>query len=309
MTTKDYYEELGVSPGASEKEIKQAYRKLARQYHPDVNAGNQQAEERFKAVNEAYQTLSDPEKRQRYDVMRQQQQQWRHLGGSGDVDWQQWQNVAGGHVYTNTVTPEDMRDIFGNSDIFADLFGGVFRSGVGMDYQSPPPRGRDIETNTEITLEEAFHGTRRVIQTGDRRIEARIPPGVHIGSRVRLAGQGNPGSLDGPAGDLFLVIEVQPHSRFKRDGDDINVSVPIDFYTAALGGEVRVTTLDGSVMLKIPPQTQAGKTFRLRGKGMPHLAKPEERGDMYARIEIVLPESLSVEELETLRTLKEQRHV
>jgi len=156
-------------------------------------------------------------------------------------------------------------------------------------------------------LEEAFSGTTRSIQIADRRIEAKIPPGVYTGARVRLAGQGEPGRQGGPDGDLYLFIRVAPHATFERDGDDLFVEVPVDIYTAALGGEVHVPTLDGAVMLKIPPQTQSGRTLRLRGKGMPRLDDPTTRGDLYARVRLVLPEPLSERELQALRELAATR--
>jgi curved DNA-binding protein len=156
----------------------------------------------------------------------------------------------------------------------------------------------------ELTLEEAFSGTTRAIQSSGRRIEARIPAGVRSGSRVRLAGQGHPGMGDAPAGDLYLVVHVLPHEQFERDNDDLIYTVPVDIFTAAAGGEVRVPTLEGAVMLKIPPRTQADRTFRLRGKGMPRLDRPGERGDLYARVKLVLPETLTDGTVETLRSLK-----
>jgi curved DNA-binding protein len=307
MQMKDYYKELEISPDADEKTIKQAYRRLARQYHPDVNAGDDAAAERFKAINEAYQTLGDAEKRKAYDDMRQRGQYWRNFGTGGDADWSEWQAANGGRAYTNTVSPEDLRDIFGNSDIFNDIFGAAYGAGAPGGGQPQPRRGRDIDAVVELTLAEAFHGARRTVQVGDRRIEARIPPGVRTGSRVRLAGQGQPGIADGPAGDLYLAIDVLPDTRFERDGDNVRTTVPVDVYTAAIGGEVRVPTLDGSVRLKIPPQTQGGKTFRLRGKGMPRLEQPDEYGDLYARVDLRLPEPLSEVELEKLRELAQLR--
>ena len=159
----------------------------------------------------------------------------------------------------------------------------------------------------EITLEEAFHGAARSIELRDRRINARIPPGVRTGSRVRLQGQGEPGLRGGPPGDLYLIVEVQPHPRFTTEGEDLVAPVAIDFYTAAVGGEVRVQTLDGAVKLKIPPRTQAGRTFRLRGQGMPRGVRSSQRGDLIARIEIVLPEPMSDDELAELRKLAASR--
>lgn len=307
QTFKDYYAALGVSPDADEQTIKQAYRKLARQYHPDVNPGDANAEARFKEINEAYQALSDPERRRKYDTLRRQYQQWQQQGGRETFNWGQWQATPGERVYTRTVNPEDLQDLFGDASPFSDFFSSIFGEGFPRERAAGPRRGRDADVPVEITLEEAFHGTTRTIQVGDRRIEAHIPPGVRTGSRVRLAGQGYPGTAGGAGGDLYLVTEVLPHEQFEREGDDLRCVVPVDVYTAAAGGEIRVPTLDGAVMLKIPPRTQADRVFRLRGKGMPRPGRPQERGDLYARVKLVLPEQLSESEVETLRKLGHQR--
>jgi len=306
MELKDYYAVLGVKPDDDDQTIKQAYRTLARQYHPDVNPGNNAAEERFKEINEAYEALNDPKKRQHYEALRQQYQQWQQYGGRRDFNRQDWQAPPNDRVYTRSVSPEDLEDFFGTNSIFSDFFGSSFAQG-GRRGSPRPVHGRDHDVPVEITLEEAFTGTTRSIQIDDRRIEARIPPGVSTGSRVRLAGQGSSGSAGGSAGDLYMVIEVMPHSQFEREGDDLRAEIPVDIFTAVVGGEVRVPALDGGTTLKIPPRTQAGKTFRLRGKGMPRVKRPSERGDLYARVKLVLPESLNDRELELMRTLVQAR--
>ncbi len=307
MEIRDYYAELGVTPDASDKEIKQTYRRLARENHPDVKPGDQHAEERFKAINEAYQTLGDPEKRKQYDTLRQQYQQWQHAGGA-TTGYGAWPNGAGGRVYsTSNLSPEDLEELFGSGAPFADIFGSMFGQG-GRTPEPRPHRGRDVETLVEITLEEALDGTSRVIQVGEQRIEARIPPGVQTGSRIRLSGRGQPGLAGGAAGDLYLIVEVLPHPQFAREGNDLRTEVPVDIYTAAIGGEARVQTLDGPVKLRIPPRTQADKIFRLRKKGMPRVDNPHERGDLYASVKLVLPEDLADNELEILRDLAQNRH-
>lgn len=310
MDVKDYYRELGLTPEADEKAIKQAYRKLARQYHPDVNTDDDQAAERFKAVNEAYQILGDPEKRKRYDELRQRYRSWQQYGGP-QADWGQWQDAAGGQSYgysSATVSPEDLQDLFGNADIFADLFGAAFAGGAAS--QSRPRRGRDVEMPVELTLHEALSGTRRTVQIGDKRLETRIPAGVQQGGRIRLSGQGYPGLGGGQAGDLYLNVHIMPHALFTREGDDLHLDLAVDMLTAALGGEVRVPTLDnadGTLKLKLPPRTQTDKRFRLRGKGMPRMEQPEQRGDLYVRIKVVLPEDLSDAELVALRQMQDAR--
>ncbi len=311
MDFKDYYQILGVAPDADQAAIKKAYRKLARQHHPDVNPGDKSAEEKFKDINEAYQALSNPEQRRKYDELRAQYQRWQETGRPGrDFNWQNWAARPGDGVRVETGTAEDYEDIFGSESPFSDFFTTIFgqaRAGGRGERQPRPRRGRDLEHEVEVTLEEALRGASRLLQIGDRRIEAQIPPGVRTGSRIRLAGQGEPGRNGGPAGDLYLVVRVLPHQTFEREGDDLYTEVPVDVYTAALGGEVRVPTLDGAVMLRIPPGSQTSRSFRLRGKGMPRLGNPSQRGDLFARVKLMLPEPLTDRELNAFRELAAAR--
>jgi curved DNA-binding protein len=307
MEFKDYYQTLGVPPDADEKTIRQAFRKLARQSHPDVNPGDKTAEERFKAINEAYQVLSDAEQRKKYDALRGQYQRWQQTGGRAqDFDWRGWSTPPEEGVHVHHGRIDDLEDLFDGGQ-FSDFFTTIFGRTRGAERGARPRSGRDLELEVELTLEEAFRGTTRVLAVGDRRIEAKIPSGVYTGSRVRLAGQGEPGRQGGLSGDLYLIIRVLPHATFKREGDDLYAEVSVDIYTAALGGEVRVPTLDGAVMLKIPPQTQSGRSFRLRNKGMPRLGEPNARGDLYAQIRLMLPEPLTERELRALRELAAAR--
>lgn len=311
MDFKDYYQTLGVARDASEKDIKSAFRKLARQYHPDHNPNDKASEEKFKGVNEAYEVLSDPDKRKKYDAFGADWQRYEQQGGQpGGFDFSQWaaqQGAGGGQPRGRTARPEDFENLFGggedHSDFFSTLFGGgQARTGA----RARPRRGQDYEHTLHVSFAEAFNGSTRVLQLDGKRIEAKIPAGVRTGSRVRLAGQGAPGANGAAAGDLFLQIEVDPDARFERRGDDLYADVPVDFYAAALGGEVPVPTPDSSVTLKIPARTNTGQTFRLRGKGMPVLGGAG-RGDLYARAKIVLPENLSDAEIAGLRELAEQR--
>ena len=330
MEFKDYYKILGVKPDASEKEIKSAFRRLARKYHPDVNPNDPKAEERFKEINEAYEVLSDPEKRRKYDQMRQQYEAWQRAGRPGGTfDWGRWatggMGGAGGYgpgrVHVEYVSPEDFghfQDIFGDlgglggfSDFFEMFFGGGGRPRAQTRRQPRPRKGRDIEQPLQVTLEEAFHGgTRRIRWDDGSTIEVRIPRGIDTGKRIRVRGKGMPGEAGGEPGDLYLKVEVLPHPVFERRGDDLYVKVPVDVYTAVLGGEVAVPTIEGKrVMLKIPPGTQNGKVFRLRGLGMPKLRKPDQRGDLYAEVEVRVPTQLSEEEkrlFEQLRALHQR---
>ncbi|MFN2138488.1 MAG: DnaJ C-terminal domain-containing protein [Candidatus Promineifilaceae bacterium] len=317
MDYRDYYQILGVSKQASTDEIKKAYRKLARKYHPDVNQGDKVAEDTFKNINEAHEVLSDPDKRRKYDQFGSEWQRFERAGGQAqDFNWAQW-GAPGGAA--RTVTAEEFEQMFGGgggggfSDFFEMLFGRGARGAGG--YGANPgagraARGQDIEQGVAITLEEAFHGAARELQWSDGRImKARIPRGVKTGSKVRLSGKGQPGP-GGQAGDLFLKITVQPHDRLRRKGDDLYVNVPVDIFTALLGGKADVAGIDKTVKLSIPAETANGKQIRLRGLGMPRLRKPEERGDLYARIKIEMPEALSAAEkqlLEQWRTLRDDQ--
>jgi curved DNA-binding protein len=326
MDFKDYYVSLGVSPDADEKTIKKAYQKLAKKYHPDVNPGDKAAEAKFKEVTEAYQAISDPDKRRKYDELRQDYQQWQTRGGRGDFDWGRWQAHPGeGGQQTYNMSPEEFAEMFGGSarsggfygnegfsDFFSTLFGGGGGAGFGFGGSSTGVRaraGQDLEVDVQVTLEEAYHGTTRVIRTGDKQIEAKIPKGVRTGSKVRLAGQGGPGIAGGPSGNLYLNISVTTDARFTRDGDDLKVTLPVNFYKAILGGAVSVQTFSGEVLLKIPPLSQSGKKFRLKGKGMPNLEQPRQFGALLAELSIIIPDDLNQEELAVLRDLAQKRGI
>ncbi len=306
MDYKDYYKILGVDKQASQQDIKKSYRKLARKHHPDVNPGDKNAESRFKEINEAYEALSDPEKRQKYDELGSSYQQWQHMGGDPrGFDWSQWTGggaqPAGGRVH---VEYGDLSDILGGggfSDFFQNIFGGTAGSSA-YEQQPRARRGRDLEQPVEITLEEAYSGTKRLLQIGKQKLEVSIPAGVDTGSRVRISGKGEAGS-GGARGNIYLSIQVLLHSTFERRGDDLYVAVPVGLYTAVLGGEIAVPTLKSQVMLKIPPETQAGKLFRLKGLGMPNLKNPKLSGDLYAEVQIALPRALTSKEKELFTQL------
>jgi DnaJ-class molecular chaperone len=312
MDFKDYYAALGLPKTATAKEIKQAYRKMARKHHPDVNPGDKSAESRFKDINEAYEVLGDPEKRKKYDELGSNWRAYEQAGGPGPGPRPQPQ--GGGF---RTMTEEEMRDMFGDSDPFSDFFhtffGGASQPGTGAgDAFAQEGRrarstrrasrpGRDVEHEIELDLEDAQNGsTRRLSITQDgpaRTVDVRIPAGVGDGSRVRIAGEGEPGTGGAKAGDLYLRVRLAPHARFERKGKDLYVRVPVPVTTAVLGGEADVPTLSGkSLRLRIPPTTQNGQVFRLKGHGMPTVNRPEETGDLYGTVDVQLPRQLTPEQ-------------
>ena len=325
MEFKDYYSILGVSSDADDKDIKKTYKKLAKKYHPDLNQGNEKSELKFKEVNEAYHAISDPEKRKKYDELRQNYNQWQSRGGRGNFDYSQWQDSSGDGMHTRNMSPEEFSNIFGNSgyggmnseggdfsDFFSTIFGRGQRGGrqssphfAGYNNQSTP--GRDVEGEAVISLEEAYQGTKRIIDIGNRRIEAKISKGVKDGSKLRIVGQGEEGNFGGQKGNLYLKIRISSHPIFERNEDNLAIVLPVDFFTAVLGGEVKVRTLAGEILLKIPPKTQTGKSFRLKGKGMPIMNQENKYGDLIAKISIVLPEKISEHESSILKELAEKR--
>lgn len=308
MEYRDYYKTLGVEKNADEQQIKKAYRRLARQHHPDVNPGDKKAEERFKEINEAYEVLSDPEKRQKYDRLGANWQAYQRTGQDPTgFDWNQWMSGASGGGRMR-VDYADLGDILGEggfSDFFQTIFGGSAGFRPSGQTQSRPIQGRNVEHAVQVTLEEAFQGTQRVLAIDNKRLEVKIPAGVRTGSKVRVAGEGYPGVTGGPSGDLLLVIEVLPHPVFERDGDDLRCEVTVDLWTAVLGGEVTVPTLTGQGALRIPEGTQPGQMFRLRGQGMPHLRDSQKRGNLLAKVRVQLPEKLTDQQRQLFQQLAE----
>ncbi|MFN2272921.1 MAG: DnaJ C-terminal domain-containing protein [Anaerolineae bacterium] len=328
MEYKDYYKILGVDRNATEKEIKRAYRKLAREFHPDVNPGDKAAEEKFKEINEAHEVLSDPDKRIKYDQLGANWQQWQRTGHDpGNFDWSQWfaggmPGSGGGPGGVRVEWSGDLNDLFGGggaggfSDFFSAIFGGMGGGrGSGATGRFPggaagqrAMRGQDLEAQVEITLEEAAQGTTRMLERDDgRKIRVKIPPGARTGSRIRVANKGGPGYGGSQPGDLYLVTKVKPHPVFRQSGNDLRCNVPVDLYTAVLGGEVEVPTLDGNVSLKIPAGTDSGKTFRLRGKGMPDPHKPKQRGNLLVTAQVQVPKKISSRERELFEELADLR--
>lgn len=328
MEYKDYYQTLGVSKNASQDEIKKAYRKLARKYHPDVNPGDKTAETKFKDLGEAYEVLSDEEKRAKYDRLGAEWRQYERAGQAQDFNWQAWGASPGGGPQYRTVSQEEFEQMFGRGaggagggGGFSDFFDFIFGGGAARrgGYTSSPytedlfggaaniRQSLDMEHPVQITLEEAFNGTTRLLEYGDgRRVEAKIPRGVRTGSKVRLSGQG--GTTNGQSGDLYLTVEVLPHPVYERDGDDLRMTVPVDLFTALLGGKADVRALDKTVKLTIPEGTKNDKVFRLSGLGMPSVRQPDNRGDLYATVSVAIPENLSEQEKELVRQWRDLRN-
>ena len=327
MEFKDYYAVLGVAKTASDKEIKQAFRKLARKYHPDVNPGDKAAEARFKEINEANEVLSDTEKRKKYDELganwRMYEQAQRSGGAGPGSPFGQWSYSPGGGGGFRTMSEEEVSEMFGGDDSpFSDFFktffgggGGNFGGGARTRARAPRnAKGRDVEHEIELDLEDALRGTVQrlaINQDGQQRnVEVRIPAGVVDGSRVRVTGEGERGSGAGGSGDLYLRVKLRPHPRFDRQGRDLYTKVRVPVTTAVLGGEVDVPTLAGkSLRLKVPPTTQNGQIFRLRTHGLPTTAKNGQPGDLYATVDVAVPQRLSAEELkhyEALAALEKQ---
>jgi curved DNA-binding protein len=319
MEFKDYYQTLGVPKTASAAEIKRAFRKLARQYHPDLNAGNKTAEARFKEINEANEVLSDADSRRKYDELGanwRSYEQAERAGRDGGASSGPFGGAPGGARY-RTMTPEEMQDMFGDEDPFSDFFhrffGGAAPGGTPGGRRgraTQPRRGADFESPVELTLEEAFAGATRRLRldgTGQAKtVEVRIPAGVTDGARVRVAGEGELGAKGGSSGDLFLRVHITPHARFVREGADLRVRVPVPITTAVLGGDVPVETLSGSTLrLKVPALTANGRVFRLRGQGMPAVGTSGARGDLYASVEIAIPTALTEEARKLYEGLRE----
>jgi curved DNA-binding protein len=305
MDYKDYYKILGVDRKATADEIRRVYRKLAMKLHPDKNPGNKAAEEKFKEINEAYEALSDVKKRARYDELGDSYSSWQQSGNrDGGFNWSQWTTQPSGAP--QQVEYEDLESIFGSgfSDFFQQIFGGMGAS-PRQSRRSRPGRAipRSYEQPVQITLQEAYHGAERMLMVNNnQRIQVKIPAGAKTGTKVRMSGaiQGEGGSRD----DIYLVIEVLPDANFERKDDNLHTETAIDLYTAVLGGSVTVRTLSGDVLLTIPEGTQSGQTFRLAGKGMPHLHQPQNHGDLFVKVKVQLPHRLTAKQRELFNQLR-----
>ncbi|WP_234571502.1 DnaJ C-terminal domain-containing protein [Rhodohalobacter sp. 614A] len=319
MEYKDYYKILGVSRSASQDEIKKKYRKLAAKYHPDKNPDNPKAEDKFKEVGEAYEVLKDPEKRKLYDKVGSDWKRYQQAGASADdFNWGQYARGGGGQRI-------NMDDIFGGgrsgggspfSSFFETIFGGgdpfAGRQSQARQYQSnartaAPQRGQDTKAEIDIDLKDAMTGIEKQFRVNGERVKIKIPAGIESGKRLKLKGKGLPSQTGGTKGDLYLTVNVIEPEGFERRGSDIHQKVPLNLYTAVLGGELTAQTLNGKIKLNIPPETQNGKIFRLAGRGLPPFKKSGKKGDYYLKTEIVIPENLTPKEKELFKKLAEER--
>ncbi len=289
MEYKDYYKILGVDKSASAEDIKKAYRKLAVKYHPDKNKDDKKAEERFKEINEANEVLGDPEKRKQYDAFGEN---WKYAQANGG---------AGGY---RQGSPDEFADVFGSGGNFSDFFESLFGQQAGRSRS--PRKGQDYQAEMPITLEEAYTGTERLINVNGQALRIRLKPGIAHEQTIRLRQKGGPGMFGGSNGDVLITILIEENKQFERKGDDLYVKVPVDIYTAVLGGKTPVMTLKGEIKVDIPARTDTGKTLRLKGLGMPVYDRPGEYGNLYVVVELHLPTEITEKEMELFRQLAQQ---
>jgi curved DNA-binding protein len=305
MEYQDYYKTLGVSRTATDKEIKKAYRDLARRFHPDKNPGDKESETKFKLINEAYEVLSDTQKRAKYDQLGSNYQRWEQNGGNAGNGGNAT-NPAGYNWGEYTTSGGGARTDTDFTDFFSTIFGGGAPRQAGF---RPPIRGGDLEQNVEISLEEAYRGAEREIKWQNQKRKFIIPKGAKDGTKIRLTGMGSPGAANGSAGDLYLIVQVGPHPLFERRGDDLYYDLKLDFFTAMLGGDVTVPSLVGNpTKIRVQPGTQSGQIIRLSKRGMPIL-KAEEFGVLYVKVLVQVPTDLTDEERELVQQWQALRGV
>ena len=302
MAYIDYYKILGVDKSATQDDIKKAYRKLARKYHPDLNPGDKEAEKKFKELNEANEVLSNPENRSKYDKYGEN---WKHGEEYEKAQKQQSQYQNRGGDYGEGFSGADFEgEDF--SDFFQSMFGGA-GGGFGRNSRGSSSgkfKGQDIQAELNLNLKDAAKTHQQIFDINGKKVRITIPAGVYDGQQIKLKGHGNEGFNGGPNGDLYITFNINPDPDFERVGDDLKTKIVIDLYTAVLGGDVKVETLEGSVNLKVKPETQNGTTVRLKGKGFPVYKKEGDFGDLFVTYEVKLPTSLTDKQKELFQQLK-----
>lgn len=295
MAFIDYYKVLGIDKTASADAIKKAYRKLARKYHPDVNPGDKEAEKKFKEINEANEVLSNPENRAKYDKYGEN---WKHGEEYEKAQQQRQQSQSYGGFSSGDFEGEDY------SDFFQSMFGGQSFGRSSRGSASGKFKGQDVHAELNLNLRDAATTHQQTFEINGKKVRITIPAGVYDGQQIKLRSHGNPGFNGGPHGDLYITFNIAPDSQFERIGDDLRTKVSIDLYTAILGGDIKVETLQGTVNLKVKPETQNGTTVRLKGKGFPVYKKDGQHGDLFVTYEVKLPTNLSAEQKEIFEKLK-----
>ncbi len=311
MEYKDYYKILGVSKDAGQDEVKKAYRKLASKYHPDKNPDDKKAEDRFKEIGEAYEVLGNPEKRKKYDHLGANWKQYEQAGtgAQGDFDWSQFRGGGGRSYHFDG----DLGDIFGEggfSDFFKAFFGdmgGRTSRGFGAGSRQAAFKGQDLKAELQISLHEAYHGTSRMLNVEGEKLRIKIKPGAYDGQELRIRGKGGKGAGGGESGDIFIKIRLMPDPFYTVNGADLVKEVPVDLYTAVLGGKIQVDTLAGKVSVNIPKGAQTGNRLRLKGKGMPVYGRSNEYGDLFIKIKVLIPKNLTKEEEEQFKKLRDMK--
>ncbi len=301
MAYIDYYKVLGIEKNASEQDIKKAYRKLARKFHPDVNPNNDEAKRKFQEINEAQEVLGDPEKRKKYD---QYGENWKHADQFKQSGYSGGGNAGGTRQYSGG---DFGGDFGGFSDFFESMFGKGAGFGGGQSYTRNQYKGQDLNATLSLPLEDIVKSGKKTLTINGKQIRLTIPAGVENGQTIKIKNQGSPGRNGGPSGDLYITFEIANHPRYKREGDNLYVTEDLDLYTAVLGGEITLETLNGKVKLKVPPGTQNGTKVKLRGKGFTKYKKDTEFGDLFVTYNIRIPVNLTSEEKELFMKLAKRK--
>jgi curved DNA-binding protein len=306
MEYKDYYKSLGVERTAGKEELKKQYRKLARQYHPDVNTTDKNAAAKFREITEAYEVLTDDEKRRKYDAFGSD---WEQHQASGQTDNFDWSKYASQQNRQQGASSRNWEDLFGGdsetSDFFKILFGQEFRGRGSAGFAR---KGQDLNAELAISLEDAYKGGPKILSVGDKKIRLTLKPGIWDRQKIVIAGKGGPGVNGGENGDLYITFLIKPHPEYRLDGTDLFKDIPVSVYSAMLGAALEVRTISGKFELKIPPGTKNGTVFRLRGKGFPVYDKPGSQGNLFLRVVLQLPERLTSQEKKLWRELAALRN-